>query len=248
MAAYLVLLFAVLSRVLPPAFHVSGVNFTAVGGSLLFFGSKMGGARMGRWQAGIAIAALAATDYFLTVFAYGYPFQTSAYLATWVWYGAICLVGPGSAGTARGLAASGRGGAGLRHVVLPAEQLHGVGAERDVCQELGGAGHVLRRGTAVLCQRCDLHPDDCGRVVRAASAGQGDDRGSARNAARTASRGVTSGHKRQAGNVGPWPFVVRGLFFAGIDTVIVQPLRCAWMRSTSPQAQDGSWIFLPWRS
>ena len=37
MLAYLVLLLAVLSRVLPHAFHAVSWNFTAVGGSLLFF-------------------------------------------------------------------------------------------------------------------------------------------------------------------------------------------------------------------
>src|ERR1700722_9960819 len=100
MSAYLVLLFAVLSRVLPHAFHATGMNFPAVGGSLLFFGSRMGsrmgsGARWSRWQAGIAVAVLAATDYYLTVFAYGYAFHVSEYLATWAWYGAICLVGHG---------------------------------------------------------------------------------------------------------------------------------------------------------
>jgi len=92
MSAYLVLLFAVLSRVLPHTFHATGVNFTAVGGSLLFFGSRMG---RSHWQAGIAVAALVATDYYLTVFAYGYAFHVSEYLATWVWYGAICLLGRG---------------------------------------------------------------------------------------------------------------------------------------------------------
>ena len=90
MSAYLVLLFAVLSRILPHAFHATGVNITAVGGSLLFFG-----ARLSRWQAVIAILALAATDYYLTVYAYGFPFHVSAYLATWAWYGAICLLGSG---------------------------------------------------------------------------------------------------------------------------------------------------------
>ena len=92
MSAYLVLLFAVLSRVLPHTFHATGVNFTAVGGSLLFLGSRMGNRR---WMAGLAVVALAATDYYLTVFAYGYAFHVSAYLATWVWYGAICLLGRG---------------------------------------------------------------------------------------------------------------------------------------------------------
>ena len=90
MAAYLVLLFAVLSRILPHAFHATAMNITAVGGSLLFFG-----ARRSRWQAGIAMLSLAATDYYLTVYAYGFPFHVSGYVATWAWYGAICLLGSG---------------------------------------------------------------------------------------------------------------------------------------------------------
>lgn len=90
MSAYFALLLAVLSRILPHAFHATGMNITAVGGSLLFFG-----ARRSRWQALIAVLALAATDYYLTVYAYGFPFHVSGYLATWVWYGAICLLGSG---------------------------------------------------------------------------------------------------------------------------------------------------------
>jgi hypothetical protein len=90
MSAYLALLLAVLSRVLPHAFGAVSLNITAVGGSLLFFG-----ARRSRWQALIAMAALAATDYYLTVYAYGFPFHVSGYLATWAWYGAICLLGSG---------------------------------------------------------------------------------------------------------------------------------------------------------
>ncbi len=90
MSAYLVLLLAVLSRILPHTFHAVGLNFTAVGGGLLFFG-----ARRSRWQALIAMLALAATDYYLTVYAYGFPFHVSSYLATWAWYGAICLLGSG---------------------------------------------------------------------------------------------------------------------------------------------------------
>jgi hypothetical protein len=88
MAAYLVLLLAVLSRILPHAFHTTSVGFTAVGGGLLFFG-----ARRSRWQAAFAVLALMATDYYLTVYAYGFAFHTSAYLATWVWYAAACLFG-----------------------------------------------------------------------------------------------------------------------------------------------------------
>jgi hypothetical protein len=88
MVAYLVLLFAVLSRILPHFFSTIAVGFTAVGGGLLYFG-----ARRSRWQTIIALLALIATDYYLTVFAYGYAWHTSAYLVTWAWYAAICLLG-----------------------------------------------------------------------------------------------------------------------------------------------------------
>lgn len=88
MVAYLVLLFAVFSRFLPHLFHTTAIGFTAVGGGLLYFG-----ARRSRWQTIIAVLALMATDYYLTVFAYGYAFHTNAYLVTWIWYGAICLLG-----------------------------------------------------------------------------------------------------------------------------------------------------------
>jgi hypothetical protein len=97
MSVYLVLLLAVSSRILPHAFHATGLNITAVGGSLLFFGSRLTGqgAMRSRWQAVIAILALAATDYYLTVYVYAFPFHVSSYLATWLWYGAICLLGSG---------------------------------------------------------------------------------------------------------------------------------------------------------
>lgn len=88
MFAYLVLLLAVLSRILPHAFHATSVNFTAVGGGLLFFGS-----RRTRWQALVAVVAMAITDFYLTVYAYGFPFHLRGYLITWAWYGAVCLVG-----------------------------------------------------------------------------------------------------------------------------------------------------------
>jgi hypothetical protein len=101
MAAYLVLLVAVLSRILPHAFHQVGWNFTAVGGGLLFFGSRLGASRSGgavpAWQTALklasAVAALMATDYYLTVYAYGFPFHLRGYLVTWVWYAMVCLLG-----------------------------------------------------------------------------------------------------------------------------------------------------------
>lgn len=88
MLAYLVLLLAVLSRMLPPLFHLTAMNFTAVGGSLLFFGAKRP-----RWQAGVAVGAMIVTDYLLTVYAYHFAFHVSEYLATWAWYAGVCLLG-----------------------------------------------------------------------------------------------------------------------------------------------------------
>jgi len=100
MLAYAVLLLAILSRILPPAFHATAWNFTAIGGGLLFFGSRMRGAGSdGRWNPAVvmklasAVAVLAATDYYLTVFAYDFPFHVSGYVVTWLWYAAVCVIG-----------------------------------------------------------------------------------------------------------------------------------------------------------
>jgi hypothetical protein len=108
MVAYLVLLFAVFSRFLPHIFSTTAIGFTAVGGGLLYFG-----ARRSRWQTIIAVLALMGADYYLTVFAYGYAWHTSAYLVTWIWYAAICLLGhqmlsgkPSALRVAGGVAAS----------------------------------------------------------------------------------------------------------------------------------------------
>jgi hypothetical protein len=86
MAAYLVLVLAILSRLLPHAFHTTSVGFTAVGGGLLYFG-----ARRSRWQMIPTVLALMATDYYLTTQVYGYAFHVSGYLVTWFWYAAVCL-------------------------------------------------------------------------------------------------------------------------------------------------------------
>ena len=78
MVAYLLLLVAVLTRVLP---HAGWLNFTAVGGALLYFGARR------PWREMLVpLAVLAATDYFLTVFAYHYAFSWTMYLPTWAWY------------------------------------------------------------------------------------------------------------------------------------------------------------------
>ncbi len=85
MFAFLLVLIAVLSRVLP---HAAWFNFTAVGGSLLYFG-----ARRPLRQAVWALLPLAATDYYLTVYAYNYPFHVGSYLITWAWYLAVLVLG-----------------------------------------------------------------------------------------------------------------------------------------------------------
>ena len=60
MIAYLLLLVAVLTRVMP---HAGWMNFTAVGGALLYFGARRS------WREMLApLAVLMATDYYLTVY------------------------------------------------------------------------------------------------------------------------------------------------------------------------------------
>jgi hypothetical protein len=85
MIAFALILLAVLTRVLP---HAGWFNFTAVGGSLLYFG-----ARRPLRQAIWALLPLAATDYYLTVYAYSYPFHIQDYLLTWAWYAAVLVLG-----------------------------------------------------------------------------------------------------------------------------------------------------------
>ena len=85
MGAYLLILVAVLSRIVP---HAGWFNFTAVGGALLYFGARRS------WREMIApLAALIATDYFLTVFSYHYAFRVDDYLPTWLWYVAALALG-----------------------------------------------------------------------------------------------------------------------------------------------------------
>lgn len=89
MAAYLFLLFAVLSRLFLAATpHPEWFNFTAVGGMLLYFGARRS------WRELLApMAVLMATDYFLTVSVYHYAFHWLNYLPTWAWYVAAMALG-----------------------------------------------------------------------------------------------------------------------------------------------------------
>ncbi|SEG61609.1 hypothetical protein SAMN05421819_3822 [Bryocella elongata] len=91
MTAFLVLFAAALSRLLPHHyFHAVGINFTAVGAGLLFFGS-----RSPRWQALLAVVTMALTDVYLTTKVYGMAFHVEGYLITWAWYGLLCLLASG---------------------------------------------------------------------------------------------------------------------------------------------------------
>ena len=85
MFAYLLLLVAVISRLLP---HAGWLNFTAVGGALLYFGARRS------WREMLApLAVLMATDYCLTAYVYHYTFRWQGYVTTWVWYLAAMLLG-----------------------------------------------------------------------------------------------------------------------------------------------------------
>jgi len=84
MFSYFFVLVAVFTRILPHPWF----GFTAVGASLLVFG-----ARRSPRMFFLPVLILAAADYYLTVFAYSYPFHVQAYLVTWLWYFAACWIG-----------------------------------------------------------------------------------------------------------------------------------------------------------
>jgi hypothetical protein len=85
MPAYLLLIVAVLSRVVP---HPAWLHFTAVGGSLLYFGARRS------WREMLApLAALMATDVYLTLFSYHYAFRWPDYVLNWTWCVAAMVLG-----------------------------------------------------------------------------------------------------------------------------------------------------------
>ena len=91
MTAYVLLLLAVLSRFLPLAggtFHVGWMNFTAVGGVLLYFGARRS------WREMAApLAVLMASDFCLTTLVYHNHFAVNFYVPTWLWYAAAMVLG-----------------------------------------------------------------------------------------------------------------------------------------------------------
>jgi hypothetical protein len=85
MAAYIFLIFAVLTHLLP---HPGLWGFTAVGAMLIYFGARR------PWRELIApLAALIAVDFCLTTFVYHYAFHPQDYLLTWAWYAMAFALG-----------------------------------------------------------------------------------------------------------------------------------------------------------
>ncbi len=87
--AYIVLIFSVFSRFVPHLLHLTGANVTLMGAGLLFFGSRLRSNQ--RWQAVLAIIAVALSDWCLTTQVYGYPFHVASYVQTWIWYAVVLL-------------------------------------------------------------------------------------------------------------------------------------------------------------
>lgn len=92
MIAYLLIVIAVLSRLLLVAgglpVHVGWMNFTAVGGVLLYFGARRSWREMAT-----PLVVLMATDYFLTTCIYHFSFEWQGYIPTWIWYVAAMALG-----------------------------------------------------------------------------------------------------------------------------------------------------------
>ncbi len=64
------------------------LNFTAVGGSLIYFGARR------PWREMLApLGLLMLTDYCLTTFTYDYAFHWQSYVITWTWYVAAMALG-----------------------------------------------------------------------------------------------------------------------------------------------------------
>ena len=85
MSAFVLILAALASRM---AALAGWLNFTAVGGSLLYFG-----ARRPLRQAAWALVPFMAMDVYLTTRIYRMAFHTQDYLVTWLWYAAVLVLG-----------------------------------------------------------------------------------------------------------------------------------------------------------
>ena len=145
------------------------MNFTAMGGALLYFGARRS------WREMLApLAVLMAADYYLTVYAYHYSFQWQAYLPTWAWYGMVMVLGQillRSRTTFVRVAAGTLLGPTSFFVVSNYAVWAGGGMYP---RTLGGLGCLLRGCSAVLSQRPDLDGHCCRAGVWGSGAGTAD--------------------------------------------------------------------------
>ncbi len=164
MVAYLLLLVAVLSRVLP---HAGWWNFTAVTGGLLYFGARRPWREMF-----VPLAALIATDCFLTISVYHYSFRWQGYVITWVWYLAAMALGSILL-RKRTTFARGAAGALLGPTSFFLVSNYGVWASgfNAYPHTLAGLGACLSGRRALLPQRSRLDCDCSRRGARSARAG-----------------------------------------------------------------------------
>jgi hypothetical protein len=87
MVAYLLVLLGVFSRYLV-AGHLPFLNFTAVTGSLLYFGARRS------WREMLApLGVFMLSDYCLTTYTYHSAFHWQSYGITWTWYVAVMVLG-----------------------------------------------------------------------------------------------------------------------------------------------------------
>lgn len=87
MVAYLLVLLGVFSRYLV-AGHLPLLNFTAVTGSLLYFGARRS------WREMVApLAVFMLSDFCLTTYTYHSTFHWQSYGITWTWYVAAMALG-----------------------------------------------------------------------------------------------------------------------------------------------------------
>jgi hypothetical protein len=87
MFAYVLVLIGVLSRYFV-ASHVAWLNFTAVTGSLIYFGARRS------WREMITpLGILMVSDFCLTTYAYHYAFRWQSYVTTWMWYAMAMVLG-----------------------------------------------------------------------------------------------------------------------------------------------------------
>ena len=165
MSAFVLILVGLLSRLFPIS-HIGWFNFTAVGGSLLYFG-----ARRPLRQAAWALIPFMAMDVYLTTRVYGMAFHAQDYLVTWLWYAAVLVLGSLLLKQRTNLSRVVSGSL-LASTSFFAVSNYAVWVgSLDVPAHARWTHRLLHRGPALLPQRSRLHPTGDRRSLRRGSAG-----------------------------------------------------------------------------